>query len=101
VVETRNGADGFVFSGEGGEVASDRPEDQEAPVRAPHLLRSRLVHVDTPMPQRVPAEPAWRARTTPADARAPTPLVRGRVSPCGASDPDLGRRLALDAPAAA
>jgi hypothetical protein len=97
VVEARNGANGCIFFGRGGEVASNRLEDQEASVHAPHLLRSRLVYVDTPMPQRVPAEPAWRARMTPADARAPTPLVRGHVSPCGASDLDMERRLDLDA----
>jgi Tn3 transposase DDE domain len=100
VVETWNGANGFIFFGRGGEVASNRLEDQEASVHALHLLRSRLVYVNAPMPQRVPAEPAWRARTTPADARALTPLVRGRVSPCGAFDLDMERRLDLDALAA-
>jgi TnpA family transposase len=101
VVETWNSANGFIFFGKGGEVASNRLEDQEVSIHALHLLQSCLVYVNTLMLQRVLAEPAWMARMTPADARALTPLVRGHVSPYGAFDLDLEQRLDLDMLAAA
>ena len=101
VVETWNSANGFIFFGKGGEVASNRLEDQEVSVHALHLLQSCLVYVNTLMLQRVLAEPAWMARMTPADARALTPLVWGHVSPYGAFDLDLEQRLDLDMLAAA
>ena len=96
MVETWNSANGFIFFGKGGEVASNRLEDQEVSVHALHLLQSCLVYVNTLMLQRVLAEPAWTARMTPADLRALTPLVWGHVSPYGAFDLDLEQRLDLD-----
>jgi TnpA family transposase len=96
VVETWNSANGFIFFGKGGEVASNRLDDQEASVHALHLLQSCLVYVNTLMLQRVLAEPAWMARMTPADARGQTPLVWGHVSPYGTFDLDMEQRLDLD-----
>ncbi len=96
VVETWNSANGFIFFGKGGEVASNRLEDQEVSVRALHLLQSCLVYVNTLMLQRVLAEPAWMARMTPADVRALTPLVWGHVSPYGTFDLDMDARLDID-----
>jgi TnpA family transposase len=96
VVETWNSANGFIFFGKGGEVASNRLDDQEVSVHALHLLQSCLVYVNTLMLQRVLAESAWMARMTPADARGLTPLVWGHVSPYGAFDLDMEQRLDLD-----
>lgn len=96
VVETWNSANGFIFFGKGGEVASNRLDDQEASVAALHLLQSCLVYVNTLMLQRVLAEPAWRARMTDADRRGLTPLVWGHVSPYGAFDLDMDARLDID-----
>jgi TnpA family transposase len=101
VVETWNSANGFIFFGKGGEVASNRLEEQEVSVHALHLLQSCLVYVNTLMLQRVLAEPAWLARMTPADRRGLTPLVWGHVSPYGAFDLDMEQRLDLDLLAAA
>ena len=70
VVETWNSANDFIFFGKGGEVASNRLEDQEISVHALDLLQSCLVYVNTLMLQRVLAEPAWMARMMPADLRA-------------------------------
>jgi TnpA family transposase len=97
VVETWNSANGFIFFGKGGEVASNRLEDQEVSVHALHLLQSCLVYVNTLMLQRVLAEPAWTVRMTPADIRALTPLIWGHISPYGAFDLDMEQRLDLDA----
>jgi TnpA family transposase len=96
VVETWNSANGFIFFGKGGEVASNRLKDQEISVHALHLLQSCLVYINRLMLQRVLAEPAWMARMTPADRRGLTPLVWGHVSPYGAFDLDMARRLDLD-----
>jgi TnpA family transposase len=96
VVETWNSANGFIFFGKGGEVASNRLDDQEVSVHALHLLQSCLVYVNTLMLQRVLAEPAWMARMTPADMRGLTPLLWGHVSPYGTFDLDMEARLDLD-----
>ena len=101
VVETWNSANGFIFFGKGGEVASNRLEEQQVSVHALHLLQSCLVYVNTLMLQRVLAEPDWLARMTPADRRGLTPLVWGHVSPYGAFDLDMEQRLDLDVLAAA
>jgi TnpA family transposase len=96
VVETWNSANGFIFFGRGGEVASNRLDDQEVSVAALHLLQSCLVYVNTLMLQRVLTEPAWRERMTEADVRGLTPLVWSHVSPYGAFDLDMERRLDLE-----
>ena len=59
VVETWNSANGFIFFGKGGEVASNRLDDQEVSVHGLHLLQSCLVYANILMLQRVLAEPAW------------------------------------------
>ncbi len=96
VVETWNSANGFIFFGKGGEVASNRLDDQELSVHALHLLQSCLVYVNTLMLQRVLAEPDWMARMSPADRRGLTPLMWGHVSPYGTFDLDMASRLDLD-----
>ena len=93
VVETWNSANGFIFFGRGGEVASNRLDDQEASVAALHLLQSCLVYVNTLMLQRVLAEDRWSERMTVADTRGLTPLIWAHVSPYGAFDLDMDRRL--------
>jgi TnpA family transposase len=96
VVETWNSANEFIFFGKGGEVASNRLDDQEVSVHALHLLQSCLVYVNTLMLQQVLAEPGWMARMTSADIRGLTPLVWGHVSPYGTFDLDMEARLDLD-----
>lgn len=96
VVETWNSANGFIFFGKGGEVASNRLADQEVSVHALHLLQSCLVYINTLMLQRVLSEPAWTARLTPVDRRGLTPLFWGHVTPYGTFDLDMAARLDLD-----
>ncbi len=48
------------------------------------------------MLQRVLAEPTWRERLTEADRRGLTPLLWAHVSPYGAFDLDMKRRLDID-----
>ncbi|MER8435962.1 Tn3 family transposase [Mesorhizobium sp. M1312] len=93
VVENWNSATSFVFFGKGGEIASNRLDDQEISVLALHLLQSSLVYVNTRMMQSVLSEPKWSARLTPEDYRGLTPLIYGRVNPYGRFDLDLDRRI--------
>ena len=61
--------------GKGGEVASNRLEDQELPVLSLHLLQNCMVYVNTLMIQSVLADPAWRKRLEAGDYRALTSLI--------------------------
>lgn len=59
VVENWNSANGFVFFGKGGEIASNRIEDQEISALSLHLLQASLVYVNTRMVQSVLSDPVW------------------------------------------
>ena len=83
-VERWNAANSFVFFGKGGEVATNRLEDQETSVLALHLLQGCLVYVNTLMIQSVLADPSWSSRMTPRDLSALTPLIFHHVNSYGA-----------------
>lgn len=53
VVENWNSANEFILFGKGGEIATNRREDQELIMLALHLLQSSLVYINTLMIQRV------------------------------------------------
>jgi TnpA family transposase len=89
VVENWNSANGFVFFGKGGEIATNRIKDQEISVLALHLLQASLVYVNTRMMQSVLVEPKWSGRLTPEDYRGLTPLIYAHVNPYGHFDLDL------------
>ena len=93
VVENWNGAHSFIFFGKGGEVASNRLEDQELSVLALHLLQNCLVFVNTLMLQQVLTEPAWLKRMTPEDHRGLTPAIHAHINPYGRFDADFSRRI--------
>jgi TnpA family transposase len=95
VVENWNSANSFIFYGKGGEIASNRLDDQELAVLALHLLQLSLVYVNTLMLQQVLAEETWRERLTPEDLRALTPLLYSHVNPYGTFRLDMQERLAL------
>lgn len=96
VVENWNSANGFIFYGKSGEVATNRLEDQEISVLALHLLQLSLVYVNTLMIQSVMQEPLWRKRLTAEDKRGLTPLFYVHVNPYGRFDLDMDSRLPLD-----
>jgi TnpA family transposase len=93
VVENWNGAQGFIFFGKGGEIASNRLEDQELSVLTLQLLQNCLIYVNTLMLQRILTEPAWLARMTPEDHRALTPAIHSHINPYGRLTADLRRRI--------
>ena len=93
VVENWNGAQGFIFFGKGGEIASNRLEDQELSVLALQLLQNCLIYVNTLMLQRILTEPTWLERMTPEDHRALTPAIHSHINPYGRLTADLNRRI--------
>lgn len=95
VVENWNSANGFVFFGKGGEMATNRIDEQEVSALALHLLQASLVYVNTRMLQTVLSEPAWHGRMAPEDYRGLTPLIYAHVNPYGRFDLDLDSRIDL------
>lgn len=93
VVENWNSANGFVFFGKGGEIATNRVDEQEVSALALHLLQASLVYVNTRMLQTVLVEPKWAGRMTPEDYRGLTPLIYSHVNPYGRFDLDLNSRI--------
>jgi TnpA family transposase len=61
VMEQWNSVNGFIFSGRGGELLSNRPEDQEIAVLSLHLIQVSLALINTLMLQDVLAEEKWKA----------------------------------------
>jgi TnpA family transposase len=96
VVETWNGVNSFIFYGKGGEIASNRREDQEIAMLCLHLLQIGLVLVNTLMLQRLLREPQWQDGLTPEDLRALSPLLYAHVNPYGTFALDLSTRINID-----
>jgi TnpA family transposase len=98
VIENWNSANDFIFFGKGGEMASNRTDDQEISMLSLHLVQLSLVYVNTLMIQQVLAEPAWKNRLNAHDRRGITPLIYGHVNPYGSFQLDLNSRLPIDPP---
>lgn len=96
VVESWNAANGFIFYGRGGELTTNRREDQEMGLLCLHLLQSSLVYINTLMIQRVLAGEEWSERMTPRDLGALSPLLTQHINPYGRFELDLEARLELE-----
>lgn len=97
VVETWNSANGFIFYGKGGEISTNRLEDQEIDVLSLQLLQNSLVYVNTLMLQAVLGDEGWHRRMTDEDWRALSPLIHHHVNPYGVFRLDMTTRLNLEA----
>jgi TnpA family transposase len=95
VIESWNSANSFIFYGKGGEVASNRLDEQEVSVLSLHLLQLSLVYVNTLMIQEVLSAPSWTGRLAVEDLRGLTPLIFGHVNPYGRFELDMDARLPL------
>ena len=93
VVENWNSANGFVFFGKGGEIASNRIADQEISALALQLVQASMVYVNTRMVQSVLSDPNWQDRLSPEDYRGLTPLIYAHITPYGRYDIDLSTRI--------
>lgn len=100
VVENWNSANGFVFFGKGGEIASNRVADQEISAHALHLLQASLVYVNTRMIQSVLADSAWTGTLSERDYRGLSPLIYLHINPYGRFEVDLAKRIDFDQVAA-
>jgi hypothetical protein len=82
VIENWNSTIDFILFSTGGEIATNRQEDQELMMLALHLLQNCLVFINTLMIQRLLSEAAWEKRAyaqeTPTGKRR-----RGRSSHAG------------------
>lgn len=97
VVENWNSANSFIFYGKGGEIQTNRIEDQEIAVLSLHLLQNCLVFINTLMIQEVLLENDQRIfkKLHPEDLRALTPLIYTHVNPYGTFQLNMVQRLAL------
>ncbi|WP_253806498.1 Tn3 family transposase [Paenibacillus polymyxa] len=96
VVENWNSANSFIFYGKGGEIATNRLEDQEMAVLSLHLLQNCLVYINTIMLQNILSDRRWYDMMTPEDLRALTPLVYTHVNPYGTFKLNMSERLPLE-----
>ncbi|MFD9574560.1 Tn3 family transposase [Streptomyces sp. NPDC059982] len=95
VMESSNGANSVIAYGKGGEIASNRRDEQEMFVLCLRILQSALVYVNTLMLQDLLGEPEWADLLTPADRRGLTPLFWSHVRPYGEVNLDMDARLKL------
>jgi TnpA family transposase len=97
VVESWNSTNGFIFYGKGGELATNRRENQELGLLCLHLLQASLVYVNTLMIQQVLADPAWYEQMTVRDLAALSPLMTQHINPYGRFELDMETRLPIEA----
>jgi TnpA family transposase len=96
VVENWNSANSFIFCGKGGEIATNRLEDQETAVLSLHLLQNCLVYINTLMLQNVLSDKKWFNLMTQEDFRALTPLIYSHINPYGTFNLNMNERLPLE-----
>ncbi len=95
VVENWNSATKFVHFGRGGEISTNKKEDQELAIQCLQLLQNCMVYVNTRMFQSILAKPEWQSKLAPEDYRGITPLIYNHVNPYGRYELDLNTRLSF------
>jgi len=93
IVEAFNGANSVIYYGKGGEIASNRHDEQEMTVLCLRILQAALVYVNTLLLQDVLAESDWSEVLTAEDRRGLTPLFWQHVLPYGEVKLDMTARL--------
>ena len=71
----------MIFYGKGGDLATNRRDEQEMSVLCLRILQAALVYVNTLMIQDLLAEPAWAQVLAEEDRRGLTPLCWAHVLP--------------------
>ena len=87
----------MIYYGKGGEIASNRQDEQEMTVLCLRILQAALVYVNTLMLQDVLAEHDWTDLLTLEDRRGLTPLFWQHVLPYGEVKLDINARLEIGA----
>lgn len=85
-----------IFYGKGGEIPTNRMEDQEVAVLSLHLLQNCLVYINTLMIQSVLSEKKWMDIMIPEDLRALSPLIYSHVNPYGIFNLDMMERIPIE-----
>ena len=81
VIENWNSANGFVFFGKGGEIATNRVRDQEIAALALQLVQASLVYVNTRMVQSILNDPDWADMQSSEAMRGLSPLFYLYINP--------------------
>jgi hypothetical protein len=84
--------------GKGGEIATNRRDEQEMFVLCLRILQAAMVYVNTLMLQDVMGDSTWADAFTPADRRGLTPLFWIHVLPYGEVKLDMSSRLEIGSP---
>ncbi|WP_408633764.1 Tn3 family transposase [Paramaledivibacter caminithermalis] len=84
------------FFGKGGEISTNRLEDQEISVLALHLLQNCMIYINTLMVQKILSEKEWKKVMLPEDYRALTPLFYTHINPYGSFDLNMDERIPID-----
>ncbi len=95
VVESWNRANAVIFYGKGGDLATNRRDEQEMSVLCLRILQAALVYVNMLMLQDLLAEPEWADVLTAEDQRGLTPLFWSHVLPYGEVKLNMTSRLSL------
>ncbi|MDX3005341.1 Tn3 family transposase [Kribbella solani] len=95
VVEAWNRGNSVIFYGKGGDIASNRRDEQELSVLCLRVLQAALVYVNTLLVQDVLGDPGWAEKMTDVDHRGLSPLFWTHVAPYGEVRLNMRRRLAL------
>jgi len=96
IIELWNSVNDFILFGRGGEITTNRRDDQEIIMLSLHLLQNALVYINTLMIQQVLSQPTWQKQMTTEDLRALTPLIYSHVNPYGSFRLDLTERLPIE-----
>ena len=95
VIESYNRANKILAYGSGGDLQTNRPDDQQLFVLCLRILQAALVYINTLMLQDVLADPHWAQALTPADRRGLTPMFWLHLRPYGDITLDMTTRLDL------
>lgn len=95
VVESWNRGNSILYYGKGGDISTNRREEQELSVLCLRVLQAALVYINTLMLQDVLSDPTWQTRMTPADHRGLTPLFWTHIAPYGEVRLNMAQRLNL------
>ncbi len=95
VVENWNGANDFIYFGQGGDITSNKQEDQEVSMLCLHLLQISITYLNTLLVENILQEKSWLERFTQEDFRGLTPLFYSHINPYGTFELDLDKRLQI------
>jgi TnpA family transposase len=97
VVESWNRGNSVIFYGKGGDIATNRRDEQELSALCLRVLQAALVYVNTLLVQDVLDDPDWADKLTDVDHRGLSPLFWTNVAPYGEVRLNMQRRLTLRA----